>query len=235
MCGRFVFDISSEVLLETFGLAELPAVLPRYNVAPTQQVPVIRNFADGLNRLDYLHWGLIPSWAKERAIGSKMINACSETVTEKPAFRQAVRYRRCLVPASGFYEWKQEGKVKLPYYLQIKGSAPMVFAGLWETWKAPEGETVESCTILTTAANPLVEQVHERMPVILHPGEYWVWLDRSITEASGLVHLFQPYPADLMKMRRVSPLVNSAKNDLVQLLNPVEDAASKESFEMHLF
>lgn len=234
MCGRFAFDLSSEVLLETFGLAELPAVVPRYNVAPTQQVPVIRNSADGCNRLDFMHWGLIPSWARDRTVGYKMINARSETVTEKPAFRQAVKYRRCLVPASGFYEWKQEGKLKSPYYFHIKAGAPMVFAGLWESWKAPEGESVESCTILTTSANPLVEEVHERMPVILHPGEYRIWLDRDITDASGLLQLFQPYPADLMVMRRVSPLVNSPKNDRVELLNPIEDAAPEDSFEMHL-
>ena len=228
MCGRFVFDIPPDMLVATFGLAELPAVQPRYNVAPTQQVPVIRASSDGCNRLDYLQWGLIPSWAKERSIGSKMINARSETVTEKPAFRQAVKYRRCLVPASGFYEWVQEGKLKLPYSLQVKGGSPMVFAGLWESWKGPEGETVESCTILTTAANPLVQVIHERMPVILHPGEYGVWLDRNINDASSLTHLFQPYPADLMEMRRVSPLVNSPKNDLVQLLNPVEEAISQD-------
>lgn len=225
MCGRFVFDIPGEILLETFGLAALPAVLPRYNVAPTQLVPAVRCTADGVTRLDYLQWGLIPSWAKERSIGSMMINARSETVSEKPAFRQAVKYRRCLVPASGFYEWKQEGKLKSPYYFQVKGGAPMVFAGLWESWKAPEGETVESCSILTTAANPLVEEIHERMPVILHPGEYRMWLDRDITDASELLQLFQPYPADLMVMRRVPPLVNSPKHDLVELLKPIEDAA----------
>jgi len=211
MCGRFVFDISPEILAGTFGLAELPVTHPRYNVAPTQQIPVVRRAADGVNRLDYLQWGLIPSWAKERSIGGKMINARSETVSEKPAFRQAVKYRRCLVPASGFYEWKQKGKLKSPHYFQIKGGAPMVFAGLWESWKAPEGETVESCAILTTAANPLVEEVHERMPVILHPGEYGHWLDRDISDASKLQQLFQPYPADLMVVRRVSPLVNSPK------------------------
>lgn len=232
MCGRFVFDIPSEILLETFGLMDLPDVLARYNVTPTQQVPVVRKSADGLNRLDYLQWGLIPSWAKEKSIGVKLINARSETVTEKPAFRQAVKFRRCLIPASGFYEWKQEGKLKLPYYLQIKGNAPMGFAGLWESWKGPEGETVESCTILTTAANPLVGLVHERMPVILHPGEYGIWLDRNITDASGLTHLFQPYPADLTKVRRVSPLVNSPKNDFAQLLDPVEDAVLVDCFEL---
>ena len=223
MCGRFAIEIPSEILVEMFGLAEPPPVLPRYNVAPTQQVPVIRESADGRNRLDHMHWGLIPSWAKDRSVGYKMINARSETITEKPSFRQAVRYRRCLVLASGFYEWRREGQAKLPHYLRIRDKSPMVFAGLWETWKSQEGESVESCTILTTAPNRLVEPVHDRMPVILHPDEYRTWLDRNITDPAGLSHLFLPYPADLMEMWPVSPLVNSAKNDLVQLIDRIED------------
>jgi putative SOS response-associated peptidase YedK len=226
MCGRFTLEIPSETLAELFGLAEHPVVLPRYNVAPTQRVPVIRE-SEGRNRLDYLQWGLIPSWAKERSVGYKMINARSETVAEKPSFRQALRYRRCLVPASGFYEWLREGKAKLPHYLQIRDNGPMVFAGLWESWKAPEGETVESCTILTTAANHLVAAVHDRMPVILHPDEYRTWLDRNLTDPAGLSRLFQPYPADLMEIRPVSPLVNSPKNDMAQLIDRVEVVPNK--------
>jgi putative SOS response-associated peptidase YedK len=227
MCGRFTLEIPSETLAEMFGLAEHPVVLPRYNVAPTQQVPVIRESAEGGNRLDYLQWGLIPSWSKERSVGYKMINARSETVTEKPSFRQALRYRRCLVLASGFYEWRQEGKTKLPHYLHIRDNSPMVFAGLWETWNSPEGETVESCTILTTAANSLVAAVHDRMPVILHPDGYRTWLDRNLTDTAGLSRLFQPYPADLMEIRPVSQLVNSPKNDMAQLIERFEDVADK--------
>lgn len=226
MCGRFAVEIPPEILTEIFGLAEPPAVPPRYNVAPTQQVPVIRESAEGMNRLDYLHWGLIPSWAKDRSVGSKMINARSETVSEKPSFKQAVRYRRCLILASGFYEWLREGKAKLPHYFHIRDNGPMVFAGLWDRWKSPEGGAAESCTILTTAANPLVEPIHDRMPVILHPTEYRTWLDRTITDPAGLAHLFQPYPADLLAIRPVSPLVNSHKNDTAQLIDRVEDAGS---------
>ena len=218
MCGRFTIDIPPALLVEIFGLAETPAILPRFNVAPTQQVPVIRRYTDGQNHLDDLRWGLIPSWANDPSIGSKMINGRSETVSEKPAFKQAVRYRRCLVPSSGFYEWLTEGKVKRPMYIRLKDGSPMVFAGLWETWKNAEGTVIESCTILTTASNRLVEPLHDRMPVILSPDEYPTWLDRTTTNPAGLVRLFQPYPADLMEMYPVSQLVNKVANDGPELV-----------------
>lgn len=157
MCGRFTIDIPPALLASIFGLAEPPTVTPRYNVAPTQQLHVIRQYADGQNHLDPLRWGLIPAWTKERSSSNLMINARSETVTEKPAFKQSIRYRRCVVPSSGFYEWQQEGTVKTPWYIQLKDGSPMVFAGLWDSWKSPEGEVIESCTILTTASNCLVE------------------------------------------------------------------------------
>jgi putative SOS response-associated peptidase YedK len=153
VCGRFTFDIPPELLTEIFGLAEPPAILPWFNVAPTQQVPVIRRYGDGQNHLDLLHWGLIPSWAQDKSIGSRLINARSETVTEKPSFRQAIRYRRCLVLGSGSYERVQEGKAKKPWYIRLKDLSPMVFTGLWKAWKGAEGEVVESCTILTTASH----------------------------------------------------------------------------------
>jgi len=224
MCGRFTFNASPELLVEIFRLAETPVTTPRFNIAPTQQVPVIRQYADGENHLDHLRWGFIPSWAQDISIGSKMINARSETVTEKPAFKRAVRYRRCVVPSSGFYEWQQEGKAKLPWYIRLKDGSPMVFAGLWETWKSPEGE-VDSFTILTTTANRLVEPLHDRMPVILHPDEYRTWLDRNTRDLAGLVQLFQPYPADLMEMYAVSPMVNSVKNESADLILADDDTA----------
>ena len=172
MCGRFTVDIPPELLVDIFGLADHPSIASRYNIAPTQQVPVIRRYGDGQNHLDLLHWGLIPSWATDPSISSRLINARSETVIEKPSFRQAIRYRRCLVLASGFYEWKQEGKEKQPWLIRLKDGSPMVFAGLWETWKSAEGGVIESCTILTTASNRLVAPLHDRMPVILSPDEY---------------------------------------------------------------
>jgi putative SOS response-associated peptidase YedK len=221
MCGRFTLDIKPELLVELFGLAEIPSILPRYNISPTQQIPVIRRYGDGQNHLDFLHWGLIPSWSKDKSIGSKMINARSETVTEKPSFRQAIRYRRCLVPSSGFYEWSTEGKEKRPMYIRLKDGSPMVFAGLWETWKNADGEVIESCSILTTASNRLIEPLHNRMPVILSPDEYRTWLDRETTNPAGLVRLFQPYPSDLMEMWAVSSLVNKVANDSDNLVVPV--------------
>ena len=163
MCGRFTIDIPPSLLSSIFGLSEPPATTPRYNVAPTQQVPVIRQYADGDNHLDYLRWGLIPSWFKEMSTSSPMINARSETVSEKPAFRQSIRYRRCVVPSSGFYEWKQEGKTKQPWYIRLKDGSPMMFAGLWDSWKSPQG-VVDSFTILTTAPNSLIGSLHDRMP-----------------------------------------------------------------------
>lgn len=225
MCGRFTFDISPELLVEIFGLAETPAIVPRYNIAPTQQVPVIRRYGDGQNHLDFLHWGLIPSWAQDKSIGSRLINARSETVTEKPSFRQAIRYRRCLVLGSGFYEWAQAGKEKQPWYIRLKDGSPMVFAGLWETWKRAEGTVIESCTMLTTASNRLVEPLHDRMPVILSPDEYLTWLERATTDPTGLKKMFQPYPADMLEMWPVSSQVNSVENASVSLLK------NEESFQ----
>jgi putative SOS response-associated peptidase YedK len=220
MCGRFTFDISPELLAGIFGISIHEDLPRRYNIAPTQQVLTIRR-TDAGDRANYMRWGLIPSWAKAPSIGSRMINARSESVHEKPAFRQAIRYRRCIIPANGFFEWRQEGKTKAPLYVRLKNGSPMAFAGLWEHWESPEGEIIESCTILTTSSNKLIESLHERMPVILHPEEYDLWLDRETTDPGKLKHLYQPYPADLMEMYPVSPLVNSPRNDSPDLIKPL--------------
>ena len=224
MCGRFTLQISPELLAEIFGLAKIPVCPARFNIAPTQQVPVIRQTADGTNHLDFLHWGLIPSWAKDKLIGNHMINARCETVAEKPAFRHAIRHRRCLIPSSGFFEWRHEGKKAFPLYIRLKNGSPMVFAGIWDHWKSPEGEKIESCSILTTTSNKLIEPLHERMPVILHPQEYDLWLDRDMTDPENLKPFYQPYPADLMEMWPVSPLMNSARNDSPDFIKPVFSA-----------
>jgi putative SOS response-associated peptidase YedK len=221
MCGRFTLQIPPELLAEIFGLLEIPVFPARFNITPSQQVAVIRRTAEDRNRLDFLHWGLIPSWAKDRSIGNRMINARSETVHEKPAFRHALRYGRCIIPASGFYEWRQEGERKSPLYVHLKDGSPLCFAGLWEHWKAPEGEVIESCTILTTAANTLIEALHDRMPVILRPEEYALWLDREITDPEQLQQLYKPYPADRMEMWPVAPSVNSPRIDSPELIKPV--------------
>lgn len=214
MCGRFTLQITPEMLAEIFGLSETPQSLaPRYNIAPTQQIPIIRQLADSANHLSFAHWGLIPSWAKDKSIGNHMINARAETVHEKPSFRHAVKYRRCLIPSSGFFEWRKDGNIKIPLYIHLKDSSPMVYAGLWESWKSPEGDNLESCTILTTAANKLIEPLHDRMPVILHPQEYNHWLNRDITDPAEFQTLYHPYPAETMDAYEVSTEVNNPRND----------------------
>ena len=234
MCERFTFLIPPAILVQTFGLAEHPTVLPRYNIAPTQQVPTIRQDVDGQNRFDYMHWGLIPSWIKNRSLGRRMINARAESIMDKPAYSHAVQYRRCLVLASGYYEWQSVGKRKQPVYVQLKGGSPMAFAGIWDRWKSSEGETVDSCTILTTdSCQPtcksrwsLIVPHQHRIPVVLHSDEHVTWLDRNITDPAHLVHLYHPYPADLLERFPVSPLVNSPKNEFADLVLPVEGATS---------
>jgi putative SOS response-associated peptidase YedK len=223
MCGRFTLHIPPELLAEIFGLIEIPTYPAHYNIAPSQKVAVIRQNGDGQNWLDFLRWGLIPSWAEDISIGYKLINARSETVHEKHSFRHAVKYRRCLIPTSGFYEWLPEEKAKIPFYVHLKDGSPMGFAGLWESWKSPEDEKVESCTILTTSSNKLIEPLHDRMPVILHPEEYNIWLDRDITDPEKLKPLYKPYPADNMEMYPVSPQVNSPKSDGPDLIMPVSE------------
>ncbi|MDO3377202.1 SOS response-associated peptidase [Geoalkalibacter halelectricus] len=211
MCGRYALFIDLKTLIEAFGLS-LPQspenFTPRYNIAPTQQVLGICQNADGFRHLKWFRWGLIPHWAKDASIGNRMINARCETVHEKPSFRNALRYRRCLIPSSGFFEWKAEGKGKQPYFIRRKDQAPLALAGLWDSWKGPD-ETIESCTILTTEANPLVANLHDRMPVILSPSEYDTWLDREVDDPGKLQSLFQPFPSDLLEMQPVSTDVNN--------------------------
>jgi len=202
-----------------FGVAVLGDLRQRYNIAPTQEVLVIRGTEAG-NRAAFMRWGLIPRWAKDSSMGSRMINARSETVHEKPAFRQAVGARRCIIPASGFYEWMEEGGKKQPRYLRMKHGPLMGFAGIWDRWTGPGGETVESCSILTTGSNDLIRPFHDRMPVILQPGEYAVWLDRTLTDPEKLKALYQPCPAELLEMYPVSPLVNNPRNDTPDCIRP---------------
>lgn len=222
MCGRFTLQIRPSQLADIFGLIEIPTFSSRYNIAPSQQIAVIRQNGDGQNRLNFMRWGLIPPWADDMSIGFKMINARSETVDEKHSFRHAIRHRRCLIPASGFFEWVQEGKSKKPLYIRMKDDSLMVFAGLWESWKSPEKQVVESCTILTTNSNSLIAPLHERMPVILHSHEFNRWLDRETTDPEMLRSLYQSYPADLMNVSEVSSAVNSPRNDSPDMILPIQ-------------
>ena len=212
MCGRFTFDIPPGLLAVIFGLREVPELTPSYNVAPTQMSPIVRQVSDH-NSLELMKWGLVPPWAKDLAIGSQMINARAETVAEKPSFRHAIKYRRCIVPAGGFFEWRHEGKSKTPLYIHRKDGSPLGLAGIWEEWKAPEGSLLDTFAILTTTANRLVAPIHDRMPVILAPDEYPTWLNRHLTDPKQLQPLCQPFPADLLEAYPVSDRVNSPRNN----------------------
>ena len=213
MCGRFVTNIPANELKKIFNLIETPSLEPRYNVAPTQQVAVVRNQGDH-NKLDFLRWGLVPSWSKDLSIGSHMINARSETVAEKPAFRHAIKYRRCIIPTQGFYEWEHTGDhQKQPYFIQMTNHTPMCMAGLWEAWKAPDGSGLESFAILTTSANKLIAPIHDRMPVILHPDIFTLWLSHNMHDPEQLQPIYQPFPADLMTAFKVPDLVNNTRFD----------------------
>ena len=186
---------------------------PNYNVAPTQEVPaVVAGNGGGDRRLEMLRWGLIPSWADDPGIGARMINARSETVAEKPSFRRAFKERRCLIPADGFYEWQKTNGGKQPHYIRMKNGRPFAFAGLWESWKG-DGNEIRSCTILTTNPNDVAGEIRNRMPVILPPEGYEVWLDPDVRETDQLLSLLAPYPPSDMEAYPVSRRVNSPSNN----------------------
>lgn len=199
-----------------------PGLQPRYNIAPTQPVAVVPN--DGQNRLDYFTWGLVPFWAKDPSIGNRMINARSETLAEKPSFRNAFRRRRCLILADGFYEWHQpvKGQPKVPIYIQFKDQRPFAFAGLWERWQSPDGSEILSCTIITTRPNPLVARYHNRMPVILPDGSHSLWLDPGEGNPKQLSPLLGPHPDDEMTAYPVSRMVNDPSNESPDLIQPIQ-------------
>ncbi len=192
MCGRFTLTDPDQDLAVQFNLPDIPDMQPRYNIAPTQPVAAVRvSPASMVREMALLHWGLIPFWAKDRKIGNRMINARSETVAEKPAFRAAFKRRRCLVAADGFYEWQKQDGGKQPYYIRRHDGRPFAIAGLWESWKSEDEAVIESCTLLTTTPNELIRPLHNRMPVILHPKDYDLWLDLE-TEMTALQPLFLP-------------------------------------------
>jgi putative SOS response-associated peptidase YedK len=220
MCGRFTLFADPSDLQEMVSLSTpLPDLAPRYNIAPTQPVAVVAN---GETRaLELFRWGLIPSWAKDPAIGNRLINARAETLAEKPSFRTALKKRRCLILADGFYEWKREGNKKTPMYVQLKDQQPFAFAGLWEVWKSPDDKLVKSCTIITTTPNALMEKIHDRMPVILPPKAYDLWLSPGELPAEKALPLLKPFAASQMRAVTVSPLVNNPKFDSPECVVPV--------------
>jgi len=221
VCGRFTLTTNLGAIAKRFGVARfLEEVGPRYNIAPTQTVIVVND--DGTRHLAQMRWGLIPSWAKDPAIGNRMINARAETVATKPAFRVALRKRRCLIPGDGFYEWQQRGRTKQPFRIVLKNGEPFGFAGLWETWTSPEGEEIQRCTIITTEANELLKPIHDRMPVILTREAEAVWLDPTIQDPERLLPLLMPYPTEEMEVYPVSAKVNNPENDGPECIKPLE-------------
>jgi putative SOS response-associated peptidase YedK len=219
MCGRFTLTADLEQLAERFSFhAANLSFKPHYNIAPSQQVLAVIGAEE--RRGGFLRWGLIPSWAKDPSMGDRMINARAETVAEKPSFRRALQKRRCLVLADGFYDWKKEGKTKTPMYIRLQSHEPFGFAGLWETWKSPEGEAIHSCTIITTTPNTLMESIHNRMPVILPRAAEAVWLDRSIEAPERLLPLLASYPTEAMDAYAVSSTVNNPRNDAQACIEP---------------
>lgn len=227
MCGRFTLtELEPDVLTEVFDLSgALPRLEPRYNIAPSQPIAtVIRDRTRGENRMGFMRWGLIPSWAKDPRIGSKMINARGETVHEKPSFRAAFKRRRCLIIADGFYEWQKQGDSKQPVYITLQQDKPFAFAGLWEQWTDREsGGELTTCTIITTGPNDLVRPIHDRMPVILGREDYARWLRTDERDAEALLPLLRPYPAAQMTAWPVSRRVNSPANDDAALIEAVAD------------
>ena len=216
MCGRFTQRKPAKALEEHFGV-EVPETQPGFNVAPTQNVLAVRG-GDAGREVAWLKWGLVPAWAKDTSVGVRLINARSETVAEKPSFREAFKKRRCIIPADGFYEWRRTERGKQPYFFRMRDDRPFGFAGLWERWEGEGGETINSCTILTTEANEVLRPVHDRMPVILHPEEYSRWLEADERERALLKELLRPYPAEEMAGYPVGTLVNSPANRGAELI-----------------
>jgi len=225
MCGRFAFYSPAEAVTRLFGAESATDMPPRFNIAPTQAVPVVRREEDGVRRMRALRWGLVPFWAKDPAVGNRMINARAETVATKPAFRQAYRKRRCLVIADGFYEWQKAREGKVPWYISQDSGEPFAMAGLWERWQDRDEQALETCTILTTEAGQSLQRIHHRMPVILDPEgvEYWLSPDLPGGALETLVEAARRAP---LKAVEVSRRVNNPANEGPELIAPVDDQAS---------
>jgi putative SOS response-associated peptidase YedK len=224
MCGRYRLSRRKQIVEEYFeSVSGDEDWTPRYNIAPTQPVPVIRqNPREPVRELSFIRWGLIPSWSKEPSLGAGMINARSETASLKPAFRDPLKFRRCLIPADGFYEWQRTGKAKQPYCFAIREGELFAFAGIWDRWKDSSGNAVETCSILTTTPNAVTSIVHDRMPVILDSGSYDLWLDPGMKDMSAVSELLKPCDARLMQCYPVSTRINHVVNDDEECSRSVE-------------
>jgi putative SOS response-associated peptidase YedK len=232
MCGRYVIIATPEAIRALFGYGEQPNFPPRYNVAPTQPIPIVR-LHDGKRSLTLMRWGLLPSWVKDPKTFPLLINARGESVLDKPAFRNAMRRRRCLIPTDGFYEWQAgaAGTPKRPYFVRAKRAAdgtapPLAFAGLWETWTGPNGEEIDTAAIITTTANRTLAAIHERMPVFVPPEAFDLWLDCAKVEANVAAALIMPAKDALLEAYEVSTAVNRVANDSASLIAPVSAVAA---------
>jgi putative SOS response-associated peptidase YedK len=219
MCGRYAFFSPAEAVKRIFSLDDMPVLEPRYNIAPTQDVPAVRAGEEGRRTLSMLHWGLVPRWAEDRAIGNRMINARAESVADKPSFRDAFRKRRCLVLADGWYEWQVAAGGKQPWFVRRKDGRPFAFAGLWERWKDPaDGKLLESCTIVTTSAAESLRKIHERMPVVLDDADWDRWIDTAFSETDKLLELLRPFDGSALEAWPVGRDVNAPKNEGPELI-----------------
>jgi putative SOS response-associated peptidase YedK len=224
MCGRYRLSRRKQIVEEYFDCgSDEPDWSPRYNIAPAQPVPVIReNPKEPARELSLMRWGLIPSWAQDSSVAAQMINARSETAATKPAFRGALKFRRCLIPADGFYEWLRTGKSKQPYCFEVNDGQLFAFAGLWDRWRDPSGNWMKTCSILTTTPNAVTAAVHDRMPVILDPDAYDLWLDPGMQNVAAASELLKPCDARLMRCYPVSTRINSVANDDEECCRPME-------------
>ena len=220
MCGRFTLKTPTKTIASLFSGLDFPQLPLRFNIAPTQMVTCIKAESSTEQAVHSFRWGLVPFWAKDLKIGAKMINARAETIADKPAFRAAFKKRRCLILADGFYEWKKVGKSKFPHYITLAEEQPFAMAGLWEQWGKGE-ERVETCTIITTEANEVMEPLHHRMPVILEPENHDFWLDPEFKDSESLKKLLVPYRPSDMRTREVNPIVNKATNETPECIEPI--------------
>lgn len=219
MCGRYALKVRPAELITHFHLDECEDFPPRYNIPPGTDIPVIRYSPEGKRVLHLLRWGLVPHWAKDPTIGTKLNNARGESVSEKPSFRDAFKRRRCLIPADGFYEWKTEGDIKQPYYVSLKSGAPMAMGGLWESWRRPDGEILRTCCVITTGPNGVMKPIHDRMPVIIEPEHWQEWLTAPPEVVGDLI---APYTAEAMQAWAVDRRVSRSNEEGPALVAPVE-------------
>lgn len=229
MCGRYRLSRRKQIIEEHFdAISGDEDWSPRYNIAPTQSVPVIRqNPKQPIREISLMRWGLIPHWAKDASSAASTINARSETAAEKPAFRDPMKFRRCLIPADGFYEWKRTGGAKQPFCFKVNDGELFAFGGLWDGWKNGEGQWIKTCSILTTVPNAVTSAIHDRMPVILDPDSYDVWLDPRMQNVAVISELLKPYDARFMRLYPVSTRINHVANDDVECSQPVEVAEAQ--------